>query len=447
MDQKREAKEMSGSEDQMGAQAVQAVNQLSYKLPPDLSVATQRNMQSQYFQAQSYAPGSVAVCILNTGSSFVDFNRSVLYIDVMFSGTTAGITGATGGFGPNGSACNLLNRVLICSRSGSVLERIDNANQLASARLYLERSRDYVHNNASVMGANTGTAVPTYGSGTLALGGETVRFALPCCDWSPLFANADALFPSALASGMRIELTLESALNALIYTGATNVPNYQVTAIRLDCECYQLSDMVMRSLNNQASTSSLEVTSVTVHDTQSRRSQSSVNVDCGKACSRALRYLYRERDSRADPTDATFDNFKCLPVTSTYWPVEHQARVGSLYIPQQSIRAGAGAVALSSQKTASWEMFATTLKGIEKLGTGNATETPIVTYMSDRFQIYDSLDRSSVLELAGIPLSNSRLLNVQQSWNVAPARATLIDLYLFHAVLIRCFLTGSNVEV
>ncbi len=444
MEQKREAKEMSGSEEQMGAAAVQSVNQLSYKLPPDLSVATQRNMQSQYFQAQSYAPGAVAVCILNTGSSFVDFNRSVLYVDVQFTGTTAGVTGATGSFGPNGSAMNLLNRVLICSRSGSVLERIDNAGQLASARLYLERSRDYVHNNASVSGANTGTA-STYGSGIGT--SETVRFALPCCDWSPLFANADALFPSALASGMRIELTLDSAINSLIYLGATDVPNYAITAIRLDCECYQLSDMVMRSLNNQAATSSLEVTSVTVHDTQSRRAQSSVNVDCGKACSRALRYLYRERLARTSATDATYDNFKCIPVNGTYWPVEHQARVGSLYLPQQSIRAGAGSGALGQEKTASWEMFATTLKGVEKLGTGNATETPIVTYMSDRFQIYDSLDRSSVLELAGIPLSNSRLLNVQQTWNIAPAAATLIDLYLFHAVLMRVFLTGCNIEV
>jgi hypothetical protein len=123
-----------------------AVNGLSYKLPPDLSVAIQRNNQSQFFQAQNYGSGATAVCVFNTGASYVDMRRSYLVVDVQNTSTPSGGVGATptySWFGPNGSACNLFNRVMIQTRSGAVIERVDNANQLASARLYMEHDRSW----------------------------------------------------------------------------------------------------------------------------------------------------------------------------------------------------------------------------------------------------------------------------------------------------------------
>jgi hypothetical protein len=83
-----------------------------------------------------------------------------------------------------------------------------------------------------------------------------------------------------------------------------------------------------------ASTSALEVVSVTAHDTQSTRVAGQLNVDSGRACSRALAYLYRERPGR--PTNPTvnpnpFDPFATSPQSDTTFITQHQARVGALY--------------------------------------------------------------------------------------------------------------------
>jgi len=451
---------MQGQQDsQMEVSAILGANKLTYRLNPDLSVAVQRNNQSQFFQNQSYAPNTLGVCIFNTGSSFVDVSRSALVLTVKNSGT------APCWWGPSGSACNLINRITIMSRSGSVIELIQNANQLAAHTLAFRHDRSwrgeakmkttdsgsYADADALSVGGNAmlyGAAAAPFTATTAANGAidyswansQTQRFVIPLAEISPFFSSCSQLLPASLCSGLRIEILWEIAGNALMSTTSTaSAMDYLITDCRFETECYQLSDMVLRSLNDQASSSGLEIVGVTAYNTQFNRSQAAVSVDCSKAVSRAISYIFRER-AVLTSAETTKDHFACFAVTPTDYPVQFQARIGGLYYPQQSVRSGDG------WRTACSDLYYITLQSLGALGWAKSgIATNFYTYLSSQFSVTQTLERESVLGLSGVPLSNSRLLNIQMQW-VNP-NTTVGDLFLIYAILVRVFVSGTNVEV
>lgn len=454
---------MQGSQDsQMEVSAILGANKLSYRLNPDLSVAVQRNNQSQFFQNQSYSPNTLGVCIWNTGSNFVDVSRSALVLTVQNSSLVPAW------FGPSGSACNLINRITIMSRSGSVIELIQNANQLAAHTLAFRHDRSWRGENmivgetkepadlASIPALANGGNAMLYGATGRPLGAtldpaavdyswattDTQRFVIPLSEISPFFASCKELLPASLCSGLRIEILFEVAGNALMSTTSTpSAMNYLITDCRFETECYQLSDMVLRSLNDQASSSGLEIVGVTAYNTQFNRTQAAVSVDCSKAVSRAISYIYRERPVlTSESKDSIKDHFACFAVTPTDYPVQTQARIGGCYYPQQSVRSAAG------WRTAASDLYFITLQSLGALGWGKSgIATNFYTYLSSQFSITQTLERESVLGLSGVPLSNSRLLNVQMQWK--NPNTTVGDLFLIYAILVRVFVSGTNVEV
>jgi len=446
---------------QMEVSGILNSNKLSYKLLPDLSVSVQRNNQSQFFQNQSYSPNTLGVCIWNTGSNYVDVSRSALVL------TVKNTSGSPAWFGGSGSACNLVNRITIMSRSGAVIELIQNANQLAAHTLAYRHDRTWrgqaqsieakatdlasvpaltVAGNAMMYGATALPLAATAAPNTVVdyswANNETQRFFIPLSEISPFFANCHELLPASLCSGLRIELLFELAGNALMSTTTTGISaDYLITDCRFETECYQLSDMVLRTLSDQAASSGLEVVSVTAYNTQFNRTIASVNVDCSKAVARALSFVYRERPILASDSAATVsDHFACYPVDGTNYPVQFQSRVGSLYFPVQSVRSGSG------WRTAASDLYFITLQSLGSLGWARSgIATNFYSYLSKQFSVTQSLERESVLGLSGVPLSNARLLNVQMQWSTAAS--TVGDLFLFYAVLVRAFESGTNVEV
>ena len=198
-----------------------------------------------------------------------------------------------------------------------------------------------------------------------------------------------------------------------------------------------------------ASTSALEVVSVTAHNTQATRAAASVNVESGRSCSRALGFIWRERPA-LDTSNATVDRFATYPNSEAIFQTEFQARVGSLYFPQQGFKSSGGGASggAGAWKTCPQEMYASCLNSMGKLGLSpSSSATNIYQFLGSRYNFYQSLERSNVTAQSGIPLSNSRMLAVQSVWNAPPAPATLIDLYLMYTVLIRVFNSGSNLEV
>ena len=78
------------------------LNNLPYTLPNDLSVSISRTGTSQYFQAKTYNPSQNMICVLNTGASYVNPERSYLRIDL----TNTSLDSVSFG---GGTACNLFD--------------------------------------------------------------------------------------------------------------------------------------------------------------------------------------------------------------------------------------------------------------------------------------------------------------------------------------------------
>lgn len=458
------------------------LNNASYKMPPDLAIVVQRNVQSSYFQAQSYSPGATMVCIVNSGASFVNLRQSFLVLDVQNT-STGGTASSYGWFGVNGgSSANLLNRIQIISRSGVVLERIDNCNQLSQCKVNYAYSQSWANTVGSAMGVGAAASV-AWGSSSdtsTGAGGAVIRFMIPLYVFSTFCESMDALCPSQLLAGSRFEILLESPSIAMMDDHASKTLNYQVVACRIDFESYLLTDSVMRVLNQISSTQGLEVVSATTQDTQGLRLSASggsqIVVDVAKSCSRALSVIYKERLSAGGnsiaPSGSLFDNMASAPIgkfsggSFVNTPKEWQVRAGQLYFPQASIRGGVTlASSVNGIGSAEDELYVQTLRAFQKFnpgglgqlssansnlfnfrGTSNSSATDGTGSGGTACFALD-LQRSAILT-SGIPLSNSRQLTIQYSTNVGGTYPNyLVDVFLTYQVLVRVFLSQAVLEV
>lgn len=414
------------SEDGMAKMGLINVNNLQYNLKPDLSVCVSNTSTSQFFQNQSYAAGSTMVCILNTGSSFVYGPNSSLVWDVK------NVTGSGNfNFGAaecGGTSANLISRVTIMSRSGVVLERIDGSNVLSAIKVIYNRSLGWNTSIGQAAGIGRGIGA-----------GATARFVVPMSLLSGLFAYEN-LLPSALMSGLRIEFVLAPPVQALL--SATNTSTYEISSCRIETDAYQLTDMILRQLNETAASSGLEVVFKTVFNTVATRTTNSINLESRRSCSRALCAFYRETAVR---DNLTSEPMGTLDVTSTQGLISGQFRAGSLYFPNSVISG-------STPDVCAPEAYFQTLKGMNRYNRIDAT-SPASSFESyvgstskkgaNLFAV--SLERSTTLELAGIPLSNSRTLALNATFIGDTGHN--VNFFLEYATLARVFISNCTVEV
>ncbi len=408
------------------------INRLNYTLPNDLSVCISRTGTSQFFQSKSYAPGQSMICIFNTGASYVNPERSYLRLD--FKNTSA----VSVSFG-QGSACNLFNRLLVSGRDGSVLERIDNLNGLCRIRQLYERDAEYKQTVMTAAGSRYNGTNEAADSAVFIIPGATVRFCIPMSMISPLFASKQ-LLPNSLASGLRLDIQLEKANRALQQQAAeasTAPLSYEIVDCAVVCESYQLSDMILRNLNQMASSSGLEYLFTTWYSTSGRRNTSSINIESRKAVSRALLMFYVETEPEDLVNDHRKDCFKSVPPK---W-LDVQCRVGSLYLPTQASLRASSALLLSP------EIYSQSLLAFEKFrgSMGNAG-VGLQQFENGAAIFASSLERDT-LGGSGIPLSNSRTLAVDATF-VEPAQGEsfYVSLFLKYTSLCRIYLSNIVLE-
>ena len=118
---------MNTGKSSAGPSGILVKNDLVYSLPPDLSVAVERRTIRQYSQGTDYVDGQRCTFVLNTGADFVDFTSSYLTFEFQLSSAPNG--SVTFGNDRIGSACNLINRITVSTRSGDEITRIDNCNK------------------------------------------------------------------------------------------------------------------------------------------------------------------------------------------------------------------------------------------------------------------------------------------------------------------------------
>ena len=433
------------SSDNTSVGMILGLNRLAYTMEPDLSVATQRMDVTQFFQGSNFSAGSTASCIWNTGSSFCDPRECFIALDVrndnytVVNGVVTPTTAGSCWFGPDNSVANVINRLTISSRSGVILEMVNNANVLARIRSQYELPLTSAP--AMTMAGAQGTSNETYWPG-----GTTHRFLLPLSAISPWFGSLNTLLPSALCSGLKFELLLESAQNALVginhVVGAvvTNAiaPNYSVVGAKFIVGCYQLSDVVLRNLNQQASTNGLEILGTTYFSQSGSRSSSVLSLDVSKSVSRALSAIYVERNSLS-PTVFTNSNMESSYITPTDFIRELQFRCGSLYFPQASIRGESANISTPECYLQTLQAFGDPLKIGTMVTQGEFVQGSAVFSCN--------LERSNVLELSGIPLSNSRMLSLNMSFSNEGTTLRKFNIFLKHAVLVRVFTNSISVEI
>lgn len=196
-----------------------SVNNLVYKLEPDLSVAVNRTQKNGYFQSQTYTDRQTSLCIFNSGADYIDPARSFLQlqIDPPVTQVTSTVTDPLYNslvsffFGPTGSVLNLIDQVTVSSRSGDELSRVNDYGQMMYHLIPWMFSSDW----AKTVGEEIGLGGVIGGKNSNGVPSLYVNktFKIPLYLVSPFFTYG-RLMPSMVMSGLRIEIkwkTLETS--------------------------------------------------------------------------------------------------------------------------------------------------------------------------------------------------------------------------------------------
>lgn len=212
-----------------GRMGMLALNDLVYKLNPDLSVAVNRTHKVMFPQTQEYSNDQTTMFIINSGADYVDPANSSLFFQIELepqkltrpTGRTPAATVSLNDtdfdfdspvmnfyFGPHGSILNLIDQVNISSRSGEELSRITNYGQLMNVYLPMTFGQDWKGTIGSnmAMGSYIGAHKTSNPSRASDKNEQRRRaFQIPLYLLSPFF-NYSRLLPSMIMSGLKIEI-------------------------------------------------------------------------------------------------------------------------------------------------------------------------------------------------------------------------------------------------
>ena len=388
----------SGADTQRSKQGLIALNDLTYVLEPDMSVAVNKTHKRHFFQSNTYTPEQRGICILNSGADYIDTRRSFLSFEVALTNGEG-----HGFFGSCGSACNLIENILISTRSGDELCRITDFGLLQNMLIPMTYCESWKQTTGQVMRLGGGLHDP---AATIqsSKSGTVTRLLIPMYLMAPLFAYG-RLLPAMLMSGMRIEITWASKDKAMQgHTPASGAlkaaPNYTIKNLYFDLASVQLSDSIQRALNEQSATNGLEIVYTDYEKTEVNHGNMSTtfHAEVRKSCSRALKAFARVRCKSSTP-DGLKDSFRAeqgFPV------IEYQWQLGSLYFPQQPIKASAA----DKPFTAAAETYAHLLESCDKFHPGS--KPPALTF---RGNMYSDTSMGQAIEfgrpLADIPASTT----------------------------------------
>lgn len=298
------------------------LNGVRYEELPETSIAVARTFERQFFQKNDYSSSTCeAICDWNTGSKFINPRRSYLTFKVKLDAGNAT-------FG-HGSACNLIRRVVITTRSGTELSRTEEYNVLMAKLLRYESSRAYIQQFGEILGLSD--EMENISKNSTQLDTTEQTFVVPLPMLSPFFqGDGKSLIPPQAAAGLRIQLTFDTDARSLISEGA---PKYEICDISIVANASQMVDSWEKKINEESARDGLTYTYPEWHTTQSTlpASQSRINIEVRKAVARAL-LAFTVTQTESSGYDK--DNMKSDSYTAT--SVEY--RLGSLYPTQQPIK-------------------------------------------------------------------------------------------------------------
>ena len=411
------------------AQSLINVNQLGYRMPANMSVCVNRTMSRSYANLDTYSPGGKVIVTFNTGSTYVWGRTSYLTFDVAVSGTGAVPASIKGSF-ESGSAINLIDSVTVYSQSGTEVDRTEGVNVYSRSHDRYTYAQDWVNNFGSVIGygSTEKTAAGTTAPVVIDASGSQ-RFCIPLSHLAGIFGTS-VLMPSMLAGGLRVEIKLAPLAVAFKDTSlaAHALTSYTITNASCQLDTFQLADSIQKRLMQEAASTGLEFYYETYDRTRHNISNSDkANITIRKSVARALSAFAVTRET-ANTASLTVDSMASeagVELTGMFW------RLGSLTFPQQKL-----------ERTA--EIYYYAQRSFQKVESPyKMNSISLDDFKGDEAIAAVTLERSNVLELSGLPVNNSRSLQVELDYATAKSRD--IDVYLSYLQLARVFI--SNVLV
>lgn len=406
------------------AESLLQVNKLLYKMPPNLGITNRRNHRTDYFQQAEYKNGETMVLDSQVGTDFVDPKNSYLKFK----------------FTPNqscdfasGSAANVINRVLVRTRTGKEICRVENANLLTKYCQLYDCPKDWV----DTIGAAQG-----YGATTVTTAGKV--FVVPL--WVVPCFNVDKLLPPQMTTGLRIEIELESPAVATA-EASVGVPctSYTIGRPELHWDTHDLADQFKRKISEMASSQGLNVVHKEYfHSIVSGAAQTDYNFDIKKAASKALKLKIISRNNTSLTTAGTAAATDSMGSEGYNW-ARWQSHIGADYFPNQPLTVDD--VSLGGNAEA---YYATQFACGKASQCWYPTSITPTDYTSTESMIAFNFNKSSVSELQGYQINNSRAVIVDLTAASAEVKGSVSDVRRLDVYL--CFLRAakyftSNAEV
>lgn len=377
------------------------VNNLIYEMPKSLSLATGRTHVAQFPQRSTYTVdrNSTMVFQWNTGNAYIDTSNSYLRFKMKASGTANVV--------PAGfflaSALNLFHEYRIRSRSGVELDRLENCNLYNQYRLKYTKSTNWLSTIGQSFFYATQSAIFNQANTII------TDVCIPLCELATFFCplKKGQLLPPQIASGLQIELSLESIARAF-----TDVNGWfqagsslELTDIAMVLDTVSLSDETSKLLNLESSQSGLEWCYNRVYNYSATYASGTSNftMQVSKAVSQAT-HAFMVTQNSSQTQSALFDSFLAEPFSYKSW----QMRLGSQYYPNQMVNNQTQTVTIKGM-----ESYLLTMSSFEKMKTPfqETSVTPAV-YSGSQAVIGVSLERNQSLAVSGLPINNSRVLEI-----------------------------------
>ena len=290
MDLTEAKQEMQGSADKKvgSIDALLSWNDLTYTVPKTNSLVSVRNIKEYFAQQQSYSSGTGTDIVFNlqTGSQYINCMNSALEFDL-----TVTTSAATWSFGI-GSAFNLFREVNVSTRSGTEIDRFQQCNLYRIHMDNLDHEPEWFDQVGKLMGYDGNGDRPTRVTAT------KYKFIIPLFKLAPVFST-DKLMPSHLATGMRIEIQLDRAVNALVTATVDSSVSFTITDPKLLIDSHQLVDKASRSLQVTSAKNGLEYSYPAIYTETDTTSSDKINMEINKSVGRALKVFAVSRPTTA----------------------------------------------------------------------------------------------------------------------------------------------------
>jgi hypothetical protein len=405
------------------------VNNLVYEQPEALSLAVSRNSTNQHFQRNDYKSGETAIINVNSGSAYIDTENSYLTFKIKLVGTST----PTANFG-SGSAFNLLRQATTKTKSGVELDRIERLNHFDRNNSAYKFGDSYLKK----MGESQGYGPTRVLADDAANMSDTAftRFCLPLSRVCPFYAplKRSMKIPPQLMSGSQLELIFEDFRTALCVKSGT-ITDYLISDIRISVDSIALSDDTQKSLNFESSESGLEYSYARIYTGMSSltASQASVSTQISLAVSQGCMAFAVVVD-QASLIDITVDSFKTVPWNSTSF----QWRLGSLYYPQ---------AVLQDETKDGVESYVVAQMVFDKLKHQHAESSVSLTdFKAGYGMMAVSLEKDTSLGLSGMPINNSRLLQLNANFTAVDATRELL-VFLEYCAVSRAYIDNVAVSI